>query len=235
MLNDWICPVELHLTLTSHGFVIQFPKLFPLTYSHVSTCLLRCSTVAHSGENQNNCPESVWSWWYWVVPGGQGQNWLLQSTGEKLSTFSSCICAQLCLLLTHTLIDLLFLCTCIQGYGSLPICMAKTHLSLSHMPDKKGAPTGFVLPIRDVRASLGAGFIYPLVGAVCTGAIVMLTSFSVVFSSQSLNLLIVTSYTGVWQVLVHFYTMKYVEFVYYNTNHRTHQWSGNRPLWINNQ
>lgn len=54
-----------------------------------------------------------------------------------------------------------------QGYGSLPICMAKTHLSLSHMPDRKGAPTGFVLPIRDVRASVGAGFIYPLVGTVC--------------------------------------------------------------------
>ncbi|MEQ2296392.1 Monofunctional C1-tetrahydrofolate synthase, mitochondrial, partial [Ameca splendens] len=51
-----------------------------------------------------------------------------------------------------------------QGYESLPICMAKTHLSLSHMPDKKGAPTRFVLPIRDVRASIGAGFIYPLVG-----------------------------------------------------------------------
>ncbi|XP_070843360.1 monofunctional C1-tetrahydrofolate synthase, mitochondrial [Chaetodon trifascialis] len=55
-----------------------------------------------------------------------------------------------------------------QGFGSLPICMAKTHLSLSHMPDKKGAPTGFVLPIRDVRASVGAGFIYPLVGTMST-------------------------------------------------------------------
>ncbi|KAI3364277.1 hypothetical protein L3Q82_011083 [Scortum barcoo] len=55
-----------------------------------------------------------------------------------------------------------------QGYGSLPICMAKTHLSLSHMPDKKGAPTGFILPIRDVRASIGAGFIYPLVGTMST-------------------------------------------------------------------
>ncbi|XP_044025342.1 monofunctional C1-tetrahydrofolate synthase, mitochondrial [Siniperca chuatsi] len=55
-----------------------------------------------------------------------------------------------------------------QSYGSLPICMAKTHLSLSHMPDKKGAPTGFVLPIRDVRASIGAGFIYPLVGTMST-------------------------------------------------------------------
>nr|XP_040016766.1 monofunctional C1-tetrahydrofolate synthase, mitochondrial isoform X1 [Gasterosteus aculeatus aculeatus] len=55
-----------------------------------------------------------------------------------------------------------------QGYGSLPICMAKTHLSLSHMPDKKGVPTGFVLPIREVRASVGAGFIYPLVGTMST-------------------------------------------------------------------
>uniref|UniRef100_A0A8C9YFC3 formate--tetrahydrofolate ligase n=1 Tax=Sander lucioperca TaxID=283035 RepID=A0A8C9YFC3_SANLU len=55
-----------------------------------------------------------------------------------------------------------------QGYGSLPICMAKTHLSLSHMPDKKGVPTGFVLPIRDVRASIGAGFIFPLVGTMST-------------------------------------------------------------------
>ncbi|KAM9355252.1 monofunctional C1-tetrahydrofolate synthase, mitochondrial isoform 3-T4 [Pholidichthys leucotaenia] len=55
-----------------------------------------------------------------------------------------------------------------QGYSSLPICMAKTHLSLSHMPDRKGAPTGFVLPIRDVRASIGAGFIYPLVGTMST-------------------------------------------------------------------
>ncbi|XP_036405633.1 monofunctional C1-tetrahydrofolate synthase, mitochondrial [Megalops cyprinoides] len=55
-----------------------------------------------------------------------------------------------------------------QGFGSLPICMAKTHLSLSHMPDKKGVPTGFILPIRDVRASIGAGFIYPLVGTMST-------------------------------------------------------------------
>ncbi|KAM6953869.1 monofunctional C1-tetrahydrofolate synthase, mitochondrial [Aplochiton taeniatus] len=55
-----------------------------------------------------------------------------------------------------------------QGFGSLPICMAKTHLSLSHMPDKKGVPTGFTLPIRDVRASIGAGFIFPLVGTMST-------------------------------------------------------------------
>ncbi|XP_021245857.1 monofunctional C1-tetrahydrofolate synthase, mitochondrial isoform X2 [Numida meleagris] len=51
-----------------------------------------------------------------------------------------------------------------QGFGELPICMAKTHLSLSHQPERKGVPTGFILPISDVRASIGAGFIYPLVG-----------------------------------------------------------------------
>jgi formate--tetrahydrofolate ligase len=51
-----------------------------------------------------------------------------------------------------------------SGFGKLPICMAKTHLSLSHDPTLKGAPTGFTLPIREVRASVGAGFIYPLCG-----------------------------------------------------------------------
>ncbi|ROI33814.1 Monofunctional C1-tetrahydrofolate synthase, mitochondrial [Anabarilius grahami] len=56
-----------------------------------------------------------------------------------------------------------------QGFSALPICMAKTHLSLSHMPEKKGVPTGFILPIRDVRASIGAGFIFPLVGTLKVG------------------------------------------------------------------
>ena len=51
-----------------------------------------------------------------------------------------------------------------NGFGNLPICMAKTHLSLSHDPMLKGAPTGFTLPIREVRASVGAGFIYPICG-----------------------------------------------------------------------
>ncbi len=55
-----------------------------------------------------------------------------------------------------------------SGYGNLPICMAKTHLSLSHDPNLKGAPTGFTLPIREVRASVGAGFIYPLCGEMRT-------------------------------------------------------------------
>jgi formate--tetrahydrofolate ligase len=51
-----------------------------------------------------------------------------------------------------------------NGFGNLPICMAKTHLSLSHDPLMKGAPSNFTLPIREVRASVGAGFIYPICG-----------------------------------------------------------------------
>uniref|UniRef100_A0A4W5R9A1 C-1-tetrahydrofolate synthase, cytoplasmic n=1 Tax=Hucho hucho TaxID=62062 RepID=A0A4W5R9A1_9TELE len=58
-----------------------------------------------------------------------------------------------------------------QGLGNLPICMAKTHLSLSHDPEWKGVPTGFTLPIRDIHANLGAGFLYALVGTVSTGAV----------------------------------------------------------------
>ncbi len=50
------------------------------------------------------------------------------------------------------------------GYGHLPVCVAKTHLSLSHDPSRKGRPTGFRLPIRGVRLAAGAGFIYPLAG-----------------------------------------------------------------------
>ncbi len=50
------------------------------------------------------------------------------------------------------------------GYDNLPICMAKTHLSLSHDPALKGRPTGYTLPVRDIRPSLGAGFLYPLCG-----------------------------------------------------------------------
>ncbi|HAH20021.1 MAG TPA: formate--tetrahydrofolate ligase [Candidatus Omnitrophica bacterium] len=55
-----------------------------------------------------------------------------------------------------------------RGYGNLPICMAKTHLSLSHDPTLKGRPRDFILPVRDVRASVGAGFIYPLCGKMQT-------------------------------------------------------------------
>jgi methylenetetrahydrofolate dehydrogenase (NADP+) / methenyltetrahydrofolate cyclohydrolase / formyltetrahydrofolate synthetase len=55
-----------------------------------------------------------------------------------------------------------------QGFGNLPICMAKTHLSITHDAAVKGAPAGFTLPVREVRASVGAGFIYPLLGAMRT-------------------------------------------------------------------
>ena len=55
-----------------------------------------------------------------------------------------------------------------MGYANLPICMAKTHLSLSHDQNLKGRPTGFTVPIRDVRLSAGAGFLYPLLGEMRT-------------------------------------------------------------------
>lgn len=55
-----------------------------------------------------------------------------------------------------------------NGFGGLPICMAKTHLSFTSDPKQKGAPTGFRLPIKEVRASVGAGFIYPLCGEMST-------------------------------------------------------------------
>ncbi|WBW71180.1 C1-5,6,7,8-tetrahydrofolate (THF) synthase, trifunctional enzyme Thf1 [Schizosaccharomyces osmophilus] len=55
-----------------------------------------------------------------------------------------------------------------QGYNDLPICIAKTQYSLSADPDLKGAPTNFTVPIRDMRLSAGAGFIYPLAAAIST-------------------------------------------------------------------
>jgi len=54
------------------------------------------------------------------------------------------------------------------GYDKLPINMAKTHLSLSHDPNLKGVPKGYALPIPDIRASVGAGFLYPLCGEMRT-------------------------------------------------------------------
>lgn len=54
------------------------------------------------------------------------------------------------------------------GFGNLPICMAKTHLSLSHDPSIKGRPKNYKIPIRDIRASVGAGFLYPLLGTMMT-------------------------------------------------------------------
>lgn len=55
-----------------------------------------------------------------------------------------------------------------QGYGALPICMAKTQLSISHDPKLRGAPSGYIFPIREVRLAAGAGFISPLAGDIRT-------------------------------------------------------------------
>ena len=54
------------------------------------------------------------------------------------------------------------------GLNNVPICMAKTHLSLSHDPSLKGVPRGYSIPIREVRASAGAGFLYPILGMMRT-------------------------------------------------------------------
>jgi len=51
-----------------------------------------------------------------------------------------------------------------NGFGALPVCIAKTHLSISSNPELRGAPTGWRLPVREVRASVGAGFVYPVCG-----------------------------------------------------------------------
>ena len=55
-----------------------------------------------------------------------------------------------------------------DGFNNLPICMAKTHLSLSGEPSLLGAPSDFWVEIGDVRINAGAGFIYPIVGSMLT-------------------------------------------------------------------
>ena len=55
-----------------------------------------------------------------------------------------------------------------QGWSGLPICMAKTHLSTSHDPTRRGSPSGYAFPIADIRASVGAGFLYALAGRIET-------------------------------------------------------------------
>ena len=55
-----------------------------------------------------------------------------------------------------------------DGFGYLPLCMAKTPLSISHDPRLKGRPTGYRLPVREVRASVGAGFLIPILGEIRT-------------------------------------------------------------------
>ena len=51
-----------------------------------------------------------------------------------------------------------------NGFGTLPVCIAKTHLSISGDASLKGAPTGHTLTVREARASVGAGFVYPIAG-----------------------------------------------------------------------
>ena len=55
-----------------------------------------------------------------------------------------------------------------QGWGNLPICMAKTHLSISHDPSCRNRPQGYTFPVNDLRASVGAGFLYALAGRIET-------------------------------------------------------------------
>src|SRR5690606_4598473 len=55
-----------------------------------------------------------------------------------------------------------------NGFGTLPVCIAKTHLSVSGDPSLKGAPTGHTLTVREARASVGAGFVYPICGEMRT-------------------------------------------------------------------
>ncbi|KAG5498758.1 hypothetical protein JKF63_03046 [Porcisia hertigi] len=55
-----------------------------------------------------------------------------------------------------------------MGYGAFPVCMAKTQYSFSHNPELRGAPTGFIVPIRDVRVNCGARFVFPLLGDIST-------------------------------------------------------------------
>lgn len=55
-----------------------------------------------------------------------------------------------------------------QGFSNLPICVAKTQYSLSHDPSLKGAPSGFTVPIRDVRMAAGAGYLYALAADIQT-------------------------------------------------------------------
>ena len=55
-----------------------------------------------------------------------------------------------------------------NGYGHFPICMAKTQYSFSSDPAKKGAPTGFTIPVREIRLSFGAEFVVVLTGDIMT-------------------------------------------------------------------
>jgi formate--tetrahydrofolate ligase len=55
-----------------------------------------------------------------------------------------------------------------MGYGKLPVCIAKTQYSFTTDPNQRGAPTGFTIPVREVRLSAGAGFIVAICGEIMT-------------------------------------------------------------------
>jgi formate--tetrahydrofolate ligase len=55
-----------------------------------------------------------------------------------------------------------------MGFGKLPVCIAKTQYSFSTNPDAKGAPTGFLIPVREVRLSAGAEFVVAICGEIMT-------------------------------------------------------------------
>jgi formate--tetrahydrofolate ligase len=55
-----------------------------------------------------------------------------------------------------------------QGYGNLPVCMAKTQYSFTTDPERRGAPTGHSVPVREVRLSAGAGFVVAICGQIMT-------------------------------------------------------------------
>ena len=55
-----------------------------------------------------------------------------------------------------------------QGYGNLPVCMAKTQYTFTTDPTQRGAPRGFDIPVREVRLSAGAGFVVAICGEIMT-------------------------------------------------------------------
>ena len=105
------------------------------------------------GENTNNCSKNLLCQRHSNFRFGSKKNWTPQETSELLeSLIKKCISLKFLILF--------------KGFDKLPICMAKTQYSFTSNPDIKGAPEGFILPIADIRSSIGAGFIFPLVGTV---------------------------------------------------------------------
>jgi len=89
------------------------------------------------------------------------------SIEEKIETIARRIYGAAGVTYTHKARERIEFCRR-QGLGHLPICMAKTPLSLSHDPALKGRPEGFVVPVTDIRAAAGAGYVYPLIGSIMT-------------------------------------------------------------------